>query len=320
MAATSSRSPATLVPPVETPNPKRSRMRREEERAGWIAISPWIIGFIVFTFGPVVASLYFSFTSYDVLRPPRWVGLANYEELLLDDRLFWKSLRNTAIYASLYVPLHLATALGVALLLHQAGRMQSFFRTAMYLPAITPAVATAYLWISILNPNDGWVNRALRFVNLPAPAWTVDPLWTKPTIVISQIWILGGAMVIFLAALQNVPKDLYEAAKLDGAGPVRRFWNITAPMISSVILFVLTIGTIASLNVFTQGYVMFDSQGGPENSALFVVMYLYRRGFEFFQMGYASAIAWCLFIVILILTLVQFKVSQRWIFYEAGDD
>ena len=191
----------------------------------------------------------------------------------------------------MYVPLHLATALGVALLLNQARRLKGIYRTAFYLPSMTPAVATAYLWVWMLNPNDGLVNRSLRALNLPAPAWTVDPAWTKPAIVISQVWMMGGAMIIFLAALQGVPTDLYEAATLDGAGRWRRFRNITLPMISGVTFFLATVAPISALGVFTQGYVMFDKDGGPQNSALFIVMYLFKRAFGsgYFQMGYASA-------------------------------
>jgi multiple sugar transport system permease protein len=297
----------------------RSRFRMSDEaRAGWLAISPWIIGFLVFTLFPFVSSLYFSFTKYDVISSPEWIGLENYQRLFTRDRLFPLSLRNTVIYTLMYVPLHLATALGVALLLNEARHLKGIYRTAYYLPSMTPAIATAYLWVSLLNPNDGVVNRALRALNLPAPAWTVDPAWTKPSIVISQVWMMGGAMILFLAALQGVPKDLYEAATIDGAGPWRRFRNITLPLISGVTFFLATVGTIASLGVFTQGYVMFDKDGGPANSALFIVMYLFKRAFGsgYFQMGYASAIAWILFLIILVVTLIQFWISKHWVYYE----
>ena len=205
------------------PRPKSRFRPSEETRAGWLVISPWIIGFIVFTMFPFVASLYFSFTEYDVISSPQWVGLENYDRLLTRDRLFPVALRNTFLYTVMYVPLHLATALAVALLLNEARKLKGVYRTAFYLPSMTPAVATAYLWVWMLNPNDGLVNRTLRALNLPAPAWTVDPDWTKPTIVISQVWMMGGAMILFLAALQGVPKDLYEAATIDGAGAWRRF-------------------------------------------------------------------------------------------------
>ncbi len=300
--------------------PKQRRGPSEETLSAWLAISPWVIGFFIFTLGPLLASLYFSFTDYDILSKPVWVGWRNYQELLTDDRLFPKAIRNTMVYAVLYVPLHLITALGISLLLNEARQAKGFFRTVFYLPSITPAVATAYLWIWILNPNDGLVNRGLRFLHLPAPAWTVDPLWTKPTIIISELWHLGGAMIILLAALKGVPPELYEAAKLDGAGPWERFRSVTLPMISGVLFFIATISTIASLNVFTQGYVMFDKNGGPENSALFIVMFLFREGFRYFHMGYASAIAWILFLIIFTITVIQFRLSKRWVYYEAGTE
>jgi multiple sugar transport system permease protein len=305
----------SLAKPTAT---QKSRRLSEETLAGWTTISPWLLGFVVFTAFPFLASLYFSFTKYDVLNPPEWVGTENYERLLTGDRLFPLALRNTFVYALMYVPLHVISSLGVAMLLEKARHLKGFFRTAFYLPAITPAVATAYLWVWMLNPNDGVINQGLRFLHLPAPAWTVDPMWTKPSIVMSQIWMMGAAMIMFLAALQGVPRDLYEAAKLDGAGAWERFKSVTFPMISGVTFFVTTISVISSLNVFTQGYVMFDKDGGPQNSALFVVMYLFKRAFGsgYFQMGYASAIAWLLFLIILVVTFIQFKFSSRWVYYE----
>jgi multiple sugar transport system permease protein len=296
----------------------RGRRFSEETVAGWVAISPWVIGFIIFTAGPIVASVYFSMTDYDVLTPARWVGLENYRELLTDDDLFPKAVMNSLIYTLLYVPLHIATALAVALLLNEARQATGIFRTIFYLPSITPLVATAYLWISIMNPNDGWVNRSLRAANLPAPAWTVDPFWTKPTIVISQLWLLGGAMIILLAGMKGIPQHLYEAARLDGANAFQRFKDVTLPMLSSVLFFVATVSLIAALQVFTQGYVMYDRDGGPGNSALFVMMYLFKQAFEYFNMGYASAIAWLLFLVIVGATMIQFRLSKRWVYYEAG--
>jgi multiple sugar transport system permease protein len=298
---------------------KRRKMS-EESRAGWLAISPWIVGFLIFTLGPVIASLYFSFTKYDVISSPRWVGLENYRRLFTKDELFPKALWNTFVYTILYVPLHTILALLIATLLNEARQAKGIYRTVFYLPSITPAVATAYLWITLLNPNDGLVNRTLRFLHLPAPAWTVDPNWTKMTVVISQLWVLGGAMIIFLAALNGVPQTLYEAATLDGAGVLRRFWNVTVPMISGVIFFVATVALINAFQVFTQSYVMFDENGGPEHSALFAVMYLFQRAFAYFQMGYAAAIAWVLFVIIVTFTVLQFGISKRFVYYEAGND
>lgn len=290
--------------------------RFEEAAAGWLAIMPWLVGFLIFTAGPFVASLYFSLTEYQILSRPVFVGLKNYQEILSNDPLFLTSLRNSIVFTALYVPLHVITALGVALLLNKASRLQGLFRTLFYLPSITPAVATAILWVWILNPNDGLVNRILRFLHLPAPLWTVDPFWAKPSIVIQSLWGLGGAMIIFLAGLKNIPPSLYEAAELDGATGWQRFRFVTLPLLSGVTFFVATMSLISSLQVFTQGFVMFDKDGGPRNSALFYIMYLFKQGFEYFRMGYASALAWLLFIVISVVTVIQFKLAKRWVFYE----
>src|SRR5215211_9201040 len=300
---------------VALPGPRRRIS--EETTAAWIAISPWVIGFLIFTLWPLGASIYFSLTKYDVLHSPEWIGFANYQRLMTNDPRFVKSIVNTLIYAALYVPLHVITALAVALLLNRARHFTGIFRTIYYLPSITPTVATAYLWIWILNPNDGAVNRLLRTLHIPAPAWTVDPFWTKPTIVISQLWLLGGAMIIFLAGLKDIPVSLYEAATLDGAGAWRRFKDVSLPMLSGVTFFVCIVSTINALQVFTQGYVIFDETGGPENSALFIIMYLFKQAFEYFKMGYASAIAWMLFVFILLITVIQFRLSKRWVYYEA---
>ena len=302
--------------------PQRRAVRRwnsasaEETRAGWLSISPWIIGFAVFTLGPILASLYFSFNSYNVIQPARFVGLDNYRRIFTDDPLFLKSLLNTLVYTVIYVPLHVFTALGAALLLSRAARLQGAFRTLFYLPSMTPAVATSLLWLWILNPNDGIINRFLRLVHIPAPAWTVDPFWMKPAVVIMSTWVVGGSMLIFLAGLKDIPVSLYEAAQIDGANPWQQFRYITFPLLSSVTFFIATISTISALQTFTQGYIMFDKDGGNQNAALFYVMYLFKRAFEYFQMGYASALAWLLFLVIAGLTAIQFLVAKRWVYYD----
>lgn len=315
-----------MAQPLAETQPATTGTRRwrpsEETVSGFVTISPWIVGFLIFMAFPFVASFYFSFTRYDVINPPQWIGLQNYERLFTQDRYFPEAIRNTFVYAVLYIPSNIVTSLGAALLLHKARYMKGFFRTAFYLPAMTPAVATAYIWLLILNPNDGIVNQILRFLNLPAPGWTIDPMWTKPAIVISQVWMMGGAMILFLAALQGVPRDLYESAMLDGAGAWERFRSVTLPMISGVTFFVATISTISALQVFTEGYVMFDEEGGPSQSALFIVMYIFWRGFSSgnLQMGYASSIAWILFLIILVVTFIQFRLSKRWVYYEHTND
>ena len=298
------------------PAPRR-RGPSEETATGWLVVSPWIVGFLIFMIGPLIASMYFSLTKYNVVSSPSWVGLDNYRKLLTDDPKFTKSLVNTLVYAVIFVPVHICMALGVALLLNKARKLTGVFRTVYYLPSITPAIATAYIWILILNPNDGIVNRTLRALHLPAPGWTVDPLWTKPTIVISQLWLVGSAMVIFLAGLKGISGTLYEAAMLDGAGSVRRFRDVTLPMLSGVTFFIATVDLINSLQVFAQGYVMFDKNGGPNGAGLFAVMYLFKRAFEYFQMGYASAIAWLLFLMIVVVTIGQFWLAKRWVYVEA---
>jgi multiple sugar transport system permease protein len=288
----------------------------EEARAGMLAVSPWVIGFLVLTLGPILASLYISLTRYDIVRPPRFVGLDNYRRIFTDDPLFIKGLLNSLIYMLMYVPAHVATALGAAMLLHRAARAEGLFRTLFYLPAVMPGVAAAILWLWILNPNDGFINRTLRALHLPAPAWTVDPFWIKPSIVIMACWSIGSAMLIFLAGLKNIPVSLYEAAAIDGANGWQRFRHVTLPLLSPITFFVTTLAVIGAIQVFTEAYVMFDRDGGPENAALFYSLYLFKRAFQFLQMGYASALAWILFAIIAVLTAIQFVVSRRWVYYD----
>jgi multiple sugar transport system permease protein len=297
--------------------PRARTASREETLAGFGAISPWLIGFVIFTAGPLLASIYFSFTRYDVITPPRWIGLDNYERAFTTDPYFFKALWNSVFYTIVYVPLHVATALGAALLLDRARRGSGVFRTLFYLPSMTPGVATAILWLWILNPNDGLVNRALRFLHLPAPQWTAEPTAMKLAIVIQACWGLGGAMLLFLAGLKNVPVTLYEAAELDGANGWQRFRHVTLPMLSSVTFFVATMSLIAALQVFLPAYVMFGEDGGNRNGTLFYGLLLFREAFQYFHMGYASALAWLLFIVIAALTAFQFYASRRWVYYES---
>ena len=288
----------------------------EETRAGLLSISPWLIGFLIFTAGPLIASLVLSFTRYDVISSPRWIGLANYRRAFTTDPYFFKALWNSVFYTALYVPLHVVTALGAALLLDRARRATGFFRTLFYLPSITPGVATALLWLWILNPNDGLVNRTIRFFHLPAPQWTAEPTPMKVAIVIQACWGLGGAMLLFLAGLKNVPVVLYEAAALDGATGWQRFRHVTMPMLSSVTFFVATMSLIAALQVFLPAYVMFGDDGGNRNGALFYGLIIFREAFKYFHMGYAAALAWLLFIVIGVVTACQFYASRRWVYYE----
>jgi multiple sugar transport system permease protein len=279
----------------------------------YVFASPWILGFFMFSLGPMVASLYLSLTNYSVLMPTSFVGLYNYQEMLKD-----KSLRisiwNTAYYASLAVPLGIITALILALLLNNKNlRGRSFFRSAFYVPSIMPIVALSILWIWLLQPRFGLINTFLYIFGVKGPNWLGDPAWSKPGLVLMSLTGVGGNMVIFLAALQGVPVHLYEAAELDGANWWNKFRHVTIPMISPAIFFTLIMGFIGSFQVFTQSYIM--TEGGPADSTLFYVLYLYRYAFDYFKMGYASAMAWFLFIVIVALTFIQFRLSLRWVYY-----
>jgi multiple sugar transport system permease protein len=293
-----------------------------ESRWGLLFVAPWIIGFLTLTLGPMVASLVLSLTNYDAIRftPDRFVGLANYERLV-EDPLVWTSLGNTLFFSVLYVPASVLLGLGLALLLERARVASGLFRTIFYLPNVTPAVAVGALFLLLLNGQSGLLNQALRGVGLPGPSWLNDPTWIKPGIVLMMLWSIGGTVVILYAALRNVPRELLEAAMLDGAGSAARFRHITVPAISGALFFTLVVNTIASLQLFAEVYTMFfgaQTSGAAEQSALFYVIYLFRNAFEFGRMGYASALAWLLFLVILVVTLVQLRVSRRWVYYEGG--
>jgi multiple sugar transport system permease protein len=301
-------------------NPKRVSARgREDLRNGLLFASPWLIGLVVFIAYPIAASLYYSFCSYDAIRPARWVGLRNYQQMLFDDPLFWKSLGNTLYMAAFGLPIGLVASLGVALLLNQKVRGIAFYRTLYFLPSITPVVATSILWLWLLNPEIGLINILLGKVGITnAPAWLQDPLWAKPALILMGLWGAGGGMVIYLAGLQDVPESLYEAAKLDGAGRLALFRHVTLPMLSPVILFNLIMGLIGSFQYFTQVYVMTGGTGNPEDSTLFFALHLFNRAFTDFRMGYASAMAWVLFIITLLCATLVFRSSARWVYY-AGE-
>ncbi len=300
---------------------KRARLRQTAQ--GYLFIAPWLVGFILLTAGPMLVSLYISGTSWTMLSPPVWLGSENYARLLGSDELFGTSLLNTLFYVVLAVPLGIVVALLLALLLHQPLRGQSFFRTVFFLPSIVNLVAVSLLWMWIFNPEFGLLNVGLRAIGLEGPLWFQSERWAKPALVLMSLWGVGGTMIVFLAALQGIPPELYEAAELDGAGPFRRFLHITLPMISPALFFTVIIGIIGAFQVFTQAYVMTGSaqpgsEGGPNNTTLFVVLYLYKKAFQEFSMGYAAAIAWVLFFMILLVTLIQMRISRSWVYYEAG--
>jgi len=264
-----------------------------------------------------------SFTEYTILQPPKWIGLWNYSRMLRDP-LVGQSLYNTAYYVVLAIPLSLLVGLLLAILLNQRVKGMPFFRTAFYMPSIVPAVASIALWIWVLNGHLGLLNLFLKNLGIIGPGWLTDPVWTKPALVIWTLWGAGGTMVIYLAGLQGIPQELYEAAEIDGAGAWRRFWAITIPMLSSTIFFNLIMGIINSFQIFTPALIFGATQtlsyqtpaGGPLNSLLFAVLYIYQNAFYFYKMGYAAAMAWLLFAIVLIFTVVQFRLAGRWVYYE----
>jgi multiple sugar transport system permease protein len=296
----------------------RSRRQRYLMRAleGWAFILPAVLGLLIFTAGPMVASAYYSLTDYDLLTPPKFIGLDNYQRLFTRDRLFPISLYNTAYFSFLAVPLQTLAALGQALLLNVKVKGVNLYRTLFYLPSVTPSVATVILWTYILSKNYGLLNSALWALGIPPIDWLFNPRLAKISLILMTLWQVGGRMVVFLAALQAVPEELYESAKLDGAGWFRQTAHITLPMISPAIFFNVIVGIIGTFQVFTAAFIA--TQGGPMNTTLFYVLYLYRQGFESLRMGYASAMAWILFVIVLIVTAIQFLGSRTWVYYEAA--
>ncbi len=286
-----------------------------ERRDAFLFIFPWLIGFLFFTAGPMLGSLYISFTRWEIVTPSVWVGLNQYQKLISDDR-FYLSLWNTAYYVFLGVPLHLFLALMAALAMNMNLRGIRIFRTLYYVPSLTPVVANSILWMWIFHPQWGLANAFLNWLGIEGLFWLQDPLLSKPSFIIMSFWTIGGQMVILLAGLKGIPRQLYEAAEIDGAGTLQRFRSVTIPLLTPALFFNLIIAIIGAFQVFTQAYIM--TEGGPSYSTLFYLLYLYRAAFENFRMGYASAMAWVLFVIILFFTLIQFRLSDRWVFYE-GD-
>ncbi len=300
---------------------RRNTQRRKEAIAGYLFISPWIIGFLIFTVGAMVYSLVISFSYYNLAtNQARPAGFDNYAQLFADPKVA-VALKNTLFYAVLAVPLEICFALFLAMLLNQATRGAGIFRTLYYLPKMTPSVATASIFLLLLNGNTGAINEALGFFGIQGPQWLVDPNWVKPSIVLMTLWGVSGTMVIFLAALKNVPRDLYEVASLDGASPARQFFAITVPMISGAIFFNVIVLTIAALQVFDQAFLLFwrDQNNASPESSLFYGVYLYIQAFRQFDFGFASAMAWLLFVIILIISVIQVRVGNRFVYYE-GDN
>jgi len=295
------------------PNPFPAyRERGSDTRDALVFLSPWIIGFVLFTAGPIIASLVLSFCRWDVISPAKWIGLANYRQMF-HDRLLVVSLVNTLAYAAMFIPGSIVVSLALAMLLNQRLPGMRLFRTIFYLPTLTQGVATFTLWSVALDEQNGLINRALRHVVRDPPGWLTDPTWAKVALVLVALWSVGGMMLIFLAGLQNIPRQLYEAASIDGAGKWRQFTSVTLPMLSPTILLNMIMATIGAFQVFAAAYIL--TNGGPARSTLFYAYYLFNRAFVYFNMGYASAMAWLLFLIILALTVLQLRYARKWVHY-----
>jgi len=288
-----------------------NRWRRD--LVGYLFIGPWLLGFLVFTLGPFLSSIWLSFNRWDIVTPPVWVGAANYRALMTNDDLFWKSLLITIKYATAAVPFGVVAGVLLALLLNCNVRGISVYRTVLFLPSIVPAVASSVVFVWILNPQIGLVNALLKRLGVIGPAWLADTKWAFWSLVFMSLWGVGGSMVIYLAGLKDIPTYLYEAAIVDGAGPFTRMRRITLPMLTPVIFFNLVMGVIGAFQYFTQAFIM--TNGGPEESTTFYALYLFNRAWRYMDMGYASAMAWILFFIVVVITTLLFKSQRKWVHY-----
>lgn len=294
-----------------------SPLRRDQARTGFLFCLPWIIGLTALTIYPILDSLYLSFTEYSILESPKWIGLANYEEIFLHDTAVRTSVYNSFYYAFLSVPIGLILSLGLALLLNVRAAGIGVYRTLFYLPSLVPPVAATITFLVLFEPRGGLINSTIRVFGVNAPSWFSDPNWAKPGLILLSLWGVGYLTLIFLAGLQDVPIVLLEAAEIDGANIWQRFRHVTLPMISNVILFNLVMNVIWSFQVFTQALVIGGTTGEPLESTLMVMVVIYRNAFRYFRMGYASALAFLLFIVIIIITALIFRSSKTWVFSES---
>ncbi len=310
----------TTLPTAGARPRKMSKMQRREARAGLLFVLPWLLGLLIFTAYPVLATVFLAFTDYSVLEAPRWTGLQNIQTMFGSDPSFGISVYNSAYYALISVPLGLAVALGLAIVLNQRTRGVGVYRTLFYLPSLVPPVAAMLVFLVMFEPQGGVINTLLRSVGLPAPAWFYDPAWSKPGLILISLWAVGAATLIFLAGLQDIPQSLLDAAAIDGASTLQRFRHITLPLLTPVILFNLVMGIIYSFQVFVQAIVIGGATGRPLESTLMFMVLIYRSAFRYFQMGYASALSLVLFIVVFGLTVFIFKTSRRWVFYSGGEE
>jgi multiple sugar transport system permease protein len=313
------RSKTTALVPCARARRWAAGFRERDTWAAYAFLTPWLFGFVVLTAGPMVASFILSLTDYDIISSTQYVGFENYRQLV-DDPKVSLALKNTLFYTALSVPATMIVSLGLAMMLARVGRAAGFFRTVFYLPVMTPLVAVGVLYLLLFNGDYGLVNRALELIHVNGPYWTTDPHWVKPGLVLMALWAVGSNVVIYLAALMAVPQHLYDAASMDGASRWRRFRDVTLPMISPALFFTFIILTIAGLQTFEQVYTAFFNANTPTgtDAALFYVIYLFQQAFTFLHMGYASALAWLLFLVIAFITVIQILLSRRLVYYEGG--
>lgn len=296
-----------------------SPLERRDAMTGYIFILPWIIGILAFTAYPLLTSLYTSFTEYNITQPHKWIGLDNYELALFKDRLVKISFTNTVWYALVNVPLVTIGGLLVACALNTKVKGMRTFRTIYYLPSVLVGIGMYFLWMLMLHPKTGLVNWSLDIIGIKGPSWLSDPKWTKPSIILMNVWGFGSQMLLYLARLQSIPDEFYESADIDGAGGFKKFIKITVPMLTPIIFYNLTLSIIGNLQVFQEGYVFSgDGDGKPANSLLFYNLHLWRQSFYYFRLGYGSALSWLLFVFIMIITAINVKISDKWVFYEGG--
>lgn len=297
----------------------RTSQRTRNTINGLLFAAPWLIGLTVFWIYPTLASAYYSFTSFNAVQDPTWVGFNNYVELFTDDPNFWAAAYNTLYFAIVSIPLAIIFAFTLAMMLNSKVKGQVIYRTIYFLPTLVPEVALAFVWIYLFTPGSGLINVPFEWFGIYGLCWLTCPEMSRQTLVLLALWIIGQQVVLYLAGLQDVPQDLYDAADVDGAGFFRRMWNITIPIITPVIFFHLITSVIGALQFFAIPYIMTGGTGFPANTTLFYSIYLYKQAFQYFAMGYASALAWLLFMTTLVVTLVLFRTSRAWVFYASGD-
>lgn len=294
-----------------------SASRRREALTGYLFIGPWLIGFIVFFLGPIIASLILSFTRWNIVGDPIWVGLDNYITIFMEDLRFKKAVEVTLTYSIFYLPLEVICGIGLAVLMNQKLRGIGVFRTLFYMPSVVPQVAAALVWVWMLNQRYGVINTLLSGVGVDGPNWLGSPHYVLPSLIMIALWGVGGSAIIYLAGLQNIPQVLYEAATVDGANPIQKFFRITLPLLTPTIFFQLVLGLIGVFQTFTPAFIAAGETGGPLQSGLFYMLYIYNRGFVSLRMGYASALAWIMTAFILVITIIVLRSSRYWVYYES---